>query len=364
MKNTLCLILTALLIAFTFTFNSLAQTPQDDPQQGDPQQGDLPDGAEVRSGPEQGRIRDIKFSPDGTRLAVARSRGIWLLDVQTGDELVQFTGFADSAATIAFSPDGNMLVGSSIKDNTVRLWDVHTGRNIRAFKGRSKKNWVGDVAFSPDGKTIVIRRWNKTLCLLDLNTGKTLRIFKKDTEKISRVAFSPDGRTIASSGEDKTVRLWDAHTGKNLHTLTGNTERIWHVAFSPDGKMIASKSNDDTVRLWDTHTGQPLRTIYMSSLGFNFAFSPDSKMIACIGFGTIDLWDVNTGQHLRKLIKTYRRLASTLNIGRLIAFSPDGRMIVSAGPFEVHLWDANTGQLLRKLISHPKGTDVRSFQRN
>ena len=33
MKNTLCSILTALLIVLTFTFDSLTQTPQDDSQQ-------------------------------------------------------------------------------------------------------------------------------------------------------------------------------------------------------------------------------------------------------------------------------------------------------------------------------------------
>ena len=63
MKNLSCLILALLFMTLTFTPNSLTQTPQDDPQQ-----GDFPDDVKVRS--EKVNIYDIKYSPDGTRLAV------------------------------------------------------------------------------------------------------------------------------------------------------------------------------------------------------------------------------------------------------------------------------------------------------
>ncbi|MCE2400382.1 hypothetical protein J4G08_05780 [Candidatus Poribacteria bacterium] len=59
---------------------------------------------------------------------MANTKGIWLYDARTGNEIVQFTGFTDSAATIAFSPDGNILAGGGVQDNTIRLWDAHTGK--------------------------------------------------------------------------------------------------------------------------------------------------------------------------------------------------------------------------------------------
>ncbi len=121
MKNKLFSILTVLFILLTFTHSSIAKDLQDDPQQ-----GDFPDGVKVHTG--KGSINDIKYSPDGTRLAMTNTKGIWLYDAQTGDALVQFIGFTDSAATIAFSPDGNILIGSGTKDNTIRLWDAHTGK--------------------------------------------------------------------------------------------------------------------------------------------------------------------------------------------------------------------------------------------
>ena len=50
----------------------------------DPQQGDFHDGTEVSVG--KTRIRDIKFSPDGTRFVVATTKGILLYDTQTYDK--------------------------------------------------------------------------------------------------------------------------------------------------------------------------------------------------------------------------------------------------------------------------------------
>ena len=45
----------------------------------------LPEGATARLG--KGWINDIVYSPDNTLLAVASSVGVWLYDVQTGQEL-------------------------------------------------------------------------------------------------------------------------------------------------------------------------------------------------------------------------------------------------------------------------------------
>ena len=45
----------------------------------------LPEGALARLG--KGSIGDVAYSPDGTRIAVASSIGIWLYDAGTGAEV-------------------------------------------------------------------------------------------------------------------------------------------------------------------------------------------------------------------------------------------------------------------------------------
>ena len=97
----------------------------------------LPEGAKARFG--KGWINEtaysaIAYAPDGARLAVASSVGIWIYDVETGEELDLLVGHKDVVHSVAFSPDGQTLVSGS-QDKTLRLWDANTGKHIRTITG-------------------------------------------------------------------------------------------------------------------------------------------------------------------------------------------------------------------------------------
>ena len=233
-------------MTLTFTPSSITQTPQDDPQQ-----GDFPAGEKTRIGKGKHRINDIKFSPDGTRLAVAGDFGILLYDVQMSGKNVQkgnipvkFTGHLGRAGSVAFSQDGIMISSaSSGKTIRIRLWDVDTGQLLRTFTEHTTLSAWG-IAFSPDGKTIAIKDLEKNIYLLDADTGKHLRTLTGHTSLIWWIVFSPDSRTIATASYDKTIRLWDVNTGQLLRTPIGHTEQIRSVSFSPDRRTIATGSHD------------------------------------------------------------------------------------------------------------------------
>ena len=62
---------------------------------------------------------------------------------------------------------------------------------------------------------------------------KLLRTLRGHTDWIGRIAWSPDGRLLASPSEDETIRLWDAQTGECLRTLEGHKKGVRSVAFDP-----------------------------------------------------------------------------------------------------------------------------------
>ena len=81
----------------------------------------LPEGAIARLG--KGIIREIQYSPDGTRLAVVGSIGIWLYDTAIHQEVALLTGHKGEIWDVVFSPDGTVLASGS-DDGTVLLWRI------------------------------------------------------------------------------------------------------------------------------------------------------------------------------------------------------------------------------------------------
>ncbi len=311
----------------------------------------LPEGATKRLG--KGAIREIAYSPDGTRLAVASAIGIWIYDAQTGEELNLFTGHTEGGVvSVSFSPDGEMLASGSF-DQTVRLWDVKTGETIRTLTGHI--GIVESVSFSPNGQTLASGGGfrDNTVRLWDVSTGELLHTLTGHMEGVDSVSFSPDGQTLASGSEDETVRLWDVATGAIVHTLTGHTDRVNSVSFSPDGQTLASGSEDETIRLWDVATGAIVHTLTGHTwYVYSVSFSPDGETLTSGSWDeTIRLWDVRTGETLRTLTGHTAFIES-------VSFSPDGQTLASAsGDKTVRLWDVSTGDLVHTFTGHTSYVD-------
>jgi WD40 repeat protein len=61
---------------------------------------------------------------------------------------------------------------------------------------------------------------DQTVRLWNVETGKEEIPFKGHTLAVNSVALSPDGRRALTGGEDKTVRLWDLETRKEKHRFS------------------------------------------------------------------------------------------------------------------------------------------------
>jgi WD40 repeat protein len=80
-------------------------------------------------------------------------------------------------------------------------------QSLRTFTGHT--SLVNSVAFSRDGARALSGSYDETLKLWDVASGRELRTFSGHTGGVYSVAFSPDGaRTLSGSG-DSTLKLWD-----------------------------------------------------------------------------------------------------------------------------------------------------------
>jgi WD40 repeat protein len=249
-----------------------------------------PDGRRILAGSFDGRVRvwDAKtYLPrstfrghevsvramawgDGGRLLlcgggdpIKKDFSLWLCDGASGRRLRRLVGHTRCVHCVALSPDGRRALSCS--NQTMRLWDVTSGKEIRRFRSEGLNSL--NIACSPDWSFALVGELDGSLWLWDLRTWKKVRQFKGHAESVNGVAFSPDGRRAISGGgsaylipgmlpEDCRLRLWDVATGQLLYCFPNTGLAIECVAFSPDGRFALSGHADGAVRLWRLPKGQ------------------------------------------------------------------------------------------------------------
>lgn len=322
----------------------------------------LPKDAITRFG--KGYVFDFAYSPDGTRLALASTIGVWLIDVTAGEEINLLTGHTGYLTghtyyvnKVVFSPDGRTLASLSKGyhgDDTIRLWDAVTGESKAVLtKG------IDLFVFSPDGKTLASDSGDAgVICVWDGVTGELKTTLIGHTASVTTLAFNPDGSTLASGGLDEVIRFWDVITGELQLTFAAHANTVDFLKYSPDGDILVSQGGDNNVCLWDARTGEFLRILTTHKDASSIDFSSDGKTLVSVNSdANVRLWNSHTGEQL-KTIKQDRDLEK-------VQYSPDGRIFACSecyGKATVLLFDADTGELLHDLKMPGHAEWVTDFQ--
>ena len=259
-------------------------------------------------------------------------------------EIKKFEGHTNDVKSVAFSSDGRYGVSGSV-DETVRIWDLLSGKQEKVLTGHSKQVW--SVAFLPPGnRQILSASWDATVRLWDAKTGSELRRFAHNKD-VNGLAVSRDGNTMLSASDDHNVYLWNLNTGEEIRRFSGHSNFAYCVAFAADGKHGASGSVDKTVRVFDLDTGSVVKVFDgQTSAVTNVAFTTDSRAVLSCGDNAAHLWDLASGKELR-------RFEGHKGNVLCIALSPDGRRLATGGDDKtIRLWDVNSGKQLHVFEGH------------
>lgn len=243
----------------------------------------------------------------------------------------------DKITAAAISPDSRTLASIG-DDDTLTIWDVESGRQLRTFP--EPNGPATSVGFSPSGRIVFSVGEYFHLSFWSVATGRPLRA------AVDAAAFAPDGRSVLSTGFDVTV-LWDAEDGHDIFKLTDACKHA-AAAFKPDGRIAALSCGDGSIQLWDMQTGSKLRTGFKKSKGaYWLAFSPDGKTIlADYGGEEVILWDLET----ERILRVFNGRGTSRHS---VVFSPDGRGIISgAADNKLVLWDISNERELRSFSGH------------
>jgi len=123
------------------------------------------------------------------------------------------------------SNDGWLASGGA--DNSIRIWDTASGRELRTLNGHT--GWVNALAVSLNDELLASGSNDLTVRIWQVKSGEPLRILNGHTKPIEALVFGPDGRLLASGSADGTIKIWDITSGMETQsfTVTAVWSRRW-----------------------------------------------------------------------------------------------------------------------------------------
>lgn len=293
------------------------------------------------------------YLPLNTRSAQFSDNTVRLWELVTGEQLRVFEGHTNTVTAVAFSPDEQYVISASA-DTTIRIWNKDSGRELRALTHtaqvlsiaiRGELLLASDYDFESACNHLILWNWK---------TGQEIRRFEGQRDVIYSVAFSPDGREILSgsgpSGPfsahsgDNDVMLWDLQSGEILRRLQGHKDAVFRVAFRPDGRSAVSSSADSTLILWNLDDGKILSTMRgHTTFAYTFAISPRGDRVFSASFDlSVILWDVERAQELRR----FHGHSGPVTAAQFLS---DGRRVLTGAVDKtMRLWDIYSADEVRR----------------
>ena len=339
----------------------------------------LPEDAIARLG--KGTILEIQLSPDGNRLAVSSTTGVWLYDVSTNARHTHLIRFdTQYTSVIAFSPDSETLATSGY-DKTIRFWNADTGEQRLKFD--TPDGPFRSMKFSPDSKTLISQNWNGVVWIWNVTNGEQLATFNPNLPKLSPRKYRnwrraidayiyKTGDTVFAVGKkDGTIGIRNANTNRETRTLTtvttdstalpiqylrpysANRDRkdggqyikwVNSLRFAPDGNTLVSTSDyrrahfdgmsarGGSIEIWDVNTGEQLA---MLGWGTEVTFSGDGKTVALFDDRGYVLWDIPSRRKIAEFPKDVK-----------ISFSGDGKTLAIIDDNGYKIWDIATQSVM------------------
>jgi WD40 repeat protein len=185
-----------------------------------------------------------------------RSHVIRVFDLDTGDVKSFDPGDGKDIKTVAFLPDGGLLISGF---GGLRRLDLETG-SFELLHAQP-----GGAFLGPDGRHLLLLDTGDnvqepvgTASVYDLRDRRGWPLASHG-DQVTLMAWDPKGQRVVTGSRDGIVRVGPV-TGEEPHLLIGHEGPIWGVRVDPTGRLVASTGVDGTVRIWPMPEGQPLHT--------------------------------------------------------------------------------------------------------
>ncbi|KAI5172106.1 polyadenylation factor subunit 2 [Nematocida sp. LUAm3] len=199
--------------------------------------------------PHKEAIRDISFSPRGTKFCTASDDGtIKIIDFQAAKEEYTLSGHGWDVR-VAQWHKRHALIASGGKDNLIKLWDP---RGKEKTTLHIHKNTILCLKWTNDGESILSGGKDQVIKMFNLRAMKEEFSHKGHQREVTALSPHPclDSLFVSGGGEGG-VYIWQRHNEYPIRVIPdAHNKTIWSMDFHPVGHTLATSSVDNTVRFW------------------------------------------------------------------------------------------------------------------
>nr|XP_024361079.1 WD repeat-containing protein 5B-like isoform X2 [Physcomitrium patens]XP_024361080.1 WD repeat-containing protein 5B-like isoform X2 [Physcomitrium patens]XP_024361081.1 WD repeat-containing protein 5B-like isoform X2 [Physcomitrium patens]PNR30195.1 hypothetical protein PHYPA_026511 [Physcomitrium patens] len=161
-----------------------------------------------------------------------------------------------------FARASNLLASGSF-DQSVRIWDVQTQREVQCFQEHQQN--VADVDWSSDGTRLLSGGFDHCVKDWDVVAGKVVHSYSELQGFIQAVHFNPaDNDVFLAGSTSKHIYVLDRrlHSSGGLAMLLTGDAKVGALVVSRSGNSCLSGDSHGAMKLWDLRTKACVETVY------------------------------------------------------------------------------------------------------
>lgn len=188
-------------------------------------------------------VLGIVITPDD-RLVASASGGVdWaemvsnevirIWDIRTGDLINILSGHSGMIRDMKITPDGHQIISASCYLG-LEIFRDSKKEFLQALFNRPKS--INDIfSSSQDERTRILK--DNTVRVWDIHRGQLIQTFWGHSDTVNRVAIACGGRFAISISDDQTIRVWDIVNGRMRCSFVTDAP-LRHCAVASDGITV------------------------------------------------------------------------------------------------------------------------------
>jgi WD40 repeat protein len=304
-------------------------------------------------------ITALRWSPDGSHIAVSGNREILIHAADGSMPVMRLQGKSERILSLAFNAEGSLLVaggGTPAQFGELQIWDTKSGK-LKHSATLTNDTLFG-ASLAPDGSRVAVGCADNTVHVFETASGRELYKIGNHENWVLATVFGADSKRFVSVGRDRAAKLTDAASGAFLENLNLLRGELTAVARHPKKDLVVIGGEDRYPYIYQMDRPKNMKIADDTTLvrkldrqdGAIFAldWSPDGSRIAVAGAApAVNLYDAESG----KLAGECKGHGAGIYS---IHFSPDGSKL-AAGGFDgsIRIYESGTCRLLKSFVPVP-----------